>query len=176
MKNIVEEKQQKFISDFNSLDDALWQNEYLLKLAGSAKKYPRESRIKDYLLRGCQSEAWLLCEAFIDSDGTGRLSIKVESDALIVKGMLQIISVLVDGEKLEDIVHAKFNFLEKTSLVNQISSDRFKGMKSAITFVQNKAKEFLQADTNMFNSMEQHADKEAIGNEAQRKDEALKIS
>ena len=176
MKNIVEEKQQKFISDFNSLDDALWQNEYLLKLAGSAKKYPRESRIKDYLLRGCQSEAWLLCEAFIDSDGTGRLSIKVESDALIVKGMLQIISVLVDGEKLEDIAHVNFNFLEDTSLINQISSDRFKGMKSAITFVQNKAKEFLETDTNTLYSAQQYTDKETIDSKTQRKSEALKIS
>lgn len=144
MSNSVEIKQQKFIEDFNSLEDALWQNEFLLRLAGNAQSYPIKYKDETHLLKGCQSEAWICCgnsEDYSTQTQSDIFFMNAESDALIVKGMLQIIAYLTNDKKVQDVATAHFTFLEDTDLINQISSDRFKGMKSALRLVQKRAAE-----------------------------------
>ena len=63
-----------------------------------------------------------------------------DSDALIIRGMLAVIVSLLDQRTPQEIISYKPRFLEETNLKQQISTDRFQGINSVITTIQQYAK------------------------------------
>lgn len=128
----LQEKQETFIRDFNELDDWLMQYAYLVENSGNMEQLEDSYKTDDYLVTGCQSKLWIALE-FKDR----KISIKADSDALIVKGMLGVVLNILNGQTPEDILKAEITFIEKTPLKKQLSSDRFKGIKSVIEKIRN---------------------------------------
>lgn len=58
---------------------------------------------------------------------------------MIVKGIVAVIVALFDGRTLEEICKAKIDFIERTALKEQISTDRFRGMQMVIRQIQDYA-------------------------------------
>ena len=119
----IEQAEQEFIQAFNSLEDWLMQYEYLLELAGAAPAPAEEEKNEDTRLKGCQSNAWVV----LGDDGA-RLHIAVDSDALIIRGILGVFSLLLQDRTLEEGAAARLTFLEATALHEQLSTDRFSAM------------------------------------------------
>lgn len=88
-----------------------------------------EEKNDDTLIHGCQAKLWVVTGYDEDTD---LVSVRADSDALIVKGIVAVIVALLDERHPEEIGQAKIDFLERTPLKEQISTDRFRGMQMVI--------------------------------------------
>jgi cysteine desulfuration protein SufE len=90
-------------------------------------KINENEKTENNLVSGCQSKVWLICEL-----RNGRIFIRADSEALIIKGIVGVIVELFSGRTPQEIIEAEIDFIEKTTIKQQISTDRFQGMKSVI--------------------------------------------
>ena len=63
---------------------------------------------------------------------------------LIVKGIVAVIAALFDKRTPQEICGAHIDFLEKTPLKEQISTDRFHGMQTVIRKIQDYSTSLTQ--------------------------------
>jgi cysteine desulfuration protein SufE len=123
----IREEQNFFISEFNDINDWLFQYECLLEMSTGMDKINENEKTENNLVSGCQSKVWLICEL-----RNGRIFIRADSEALIIKGIVGVIVELFSGRTPQEIIEAEIDFIEKTTIKQQISTDRFQGMKSVI--------------------------------------------
>lgn len=134
----IQEEQEEFIRDFNELADWMFQYSCLLELAADMESVRQEEKTEENLIPGCQAKLWVVL-----SFESGIVSVRADSEALIVKGIVAVIVALFDGHTPQEICEAKIDFLERTSLIQQISTDRFAGMQSVIRKIKTFAREYL---------------------------------
>ena len=78
---------------------------------------------------GCTSQAWVVAEAAAD----GTYQFRTDSDALIVKGLLNILERIFNGHSSTEIRSVNGNrVLDSVGLGGSISSQRTNGFASAI--------------------------------------------
>lgn len=131
----IEEKQEEIVETLNELGDRLLQYQLLLEVASSMQPLEEEQRTKGTLVRSCQAKTWLSC-----SDEKNHIHIKADSETLIVKGMVGLVILILDEHELSDVATSSIDFIERTDLRKQISVDRFHGMRSMISKIQDYAK------------------------------------
>ena len=131
----IQQLEDTYIEDLNMLGDWFMQYEYLLEISAELPKIPEENRSEENKVHGCQSGVWLNL-----SMETGKVHVLADSDALIIRGMLAVIVSLLDQRTPQEIISYKPCFLEETNLKQQISTDRFQGINSVITTIQQYAK------------------------------------
>lgn len=134
----IKEKEDRFVEEFNSLDDWFIQYDYLLEMAAQTPPMPEEEKTGENLVRGCQSTVWL---KLLYEDGV--LRIHAESDALIVSGLLAVILYLADGETPEAIAEADFAFFRRTALKDEMSSSRTNGVRSILNKLKEEAARYI---------------------------------
>ena len=144
MTGHIEERQQEFVDLFNELDDPVFQYEVLMQIAGELEEYPPSFRDEKHSVDGCQSKTWIRCET-IDEN---RIKILVDSEALIVKGMIGVIAQILEGASLEEAAYAPIDYIEKTSIKDLVTSDRRNGIASAVETIQKQARELLERERN----------------------------
>ena len=144
MTGHIEERQQEFVDLFNELDDPIFQYEVLMQIAGELEEYPPSFRDEKHSVDGCQSKTWIRCET-IDEN---RIKILVDSEALIVKGMIGVIAQIMEGVPLEEAACVHIDYIEKTSLKDLVTSDRRNGIASAVETIQKQARELLERERN----------------------------
>ena len=62
----------------------------------------------------------------------GKLFFSADSDALLVKGLLAVIAILVNGRTKEEIRDWNPRFIKSTALEIQLSGERIQGVTSVI--------------------------------------------
>ena len=85
------------------------------------------------LVRGCTSQVWLVG----GFDGEGRLQMQVDSDALLVKGLLALVVSAYAGKTRTEI--AKLDVaaeLERVGLMQHLSPNRRSGLVSVVQRIQ----------------------------------------
>ncbi len=130
----IQQLEDTYIEDLNMLEDWFMQYEYLLEISSDLPKIPPENRSEKNKVPGCQSGVWLNL-----SLENGKIRVLADSDALIIRGMLSVIVSLLDLRSPQEILSYKPRFLEETNLKQQISTDRFQGIHSVITSIQQYA-------------------------------------
>src|SRR5690554_5103218 len=83
------------LSFFDSWDDRY---KYIIDLGRELPPLPDTERRDENLVRGCQSQVWLVSE-----ERDGRLYFEVDSDAFIVKGLLAIVLAAYNGKTAAEI-------------------------------------------------------------------------
>ena len=131
----IQQLEDTYIEDLNMLGDWFMQYEYLLEISAELPKIPQENRSEENKVHGCQSGVWLKL-----SMEAGKVHVLADSDALIIRGMLAVIVSLLDQRLPQEILSYEPRFLEETNLKQQISTDRFQGINSVITTIQQYAK------------------------------------
>ena len=127
----IQEHEQCVIHDLNELDDWFLQYQYLLELGGTLEALVPEERTDNNRVRGCQSALWLVM-----NQQNGRIFVRGDSDALIMKGILAVIISLLNGRSCQEILDYSMCFVEQTTLRAQLSTDRFRGIGSVIGRIQ----------------------------------------
>lgn len=101
--------------------------EYLIELGKKLKDYPEDKRTDDNKVKGCQSSVWLTTE-----EKEGRIFFKADSDSTIVKGLIALLTRVLSGQKPDDIVNAKLDFIDKTGLRQHLAQTRTNGLSAMI--------------------------------------------
>lgn len=114
----IEEKQRELIEVYNGLDDLLMQYEFLLQLAGETPA--PEERDDSSRIKNCQTDSWLMMH-----EENGRFFLQVDSDSLLIRGVLSVYVYLLDGRPLEEIIHTPLRFMEETTINQQMTGSRF---------------------------------------------------
>ena len=126
----LEKIRNNFLLFHNQLD----KYEYLIELGKNNKGIPEDLKNDDDLIIGCASKSWLIYSIKEDN-----ISIKVDSEAHIVRGLLTILQksiVKLDANKILKL--NAISILEWIGLENNITSQRMNGFMSALNTLKEK--------------------------------------
>ena len=107
MENTLQEIQAEVIEDFSVYDEWLDKYEYLIELGRSLPAYPEEKRDEAHLIKGCQSRVWI--------DWTlrdGRLWFSADSDAIITKGIVNLLIRVLSGHTPQEILDNDLAYID----------------------------------------------------------------
>lgn len=125
---------EKIRNNFLLFDNQLDKYEYLIELGKNNKGIPEDLKNDDDLIIGCASKSWLIFSIKEDN-----ISIKVDSEAHIVRGLLTILQksiVKLDANKILEL--NAISILEWIGLENNITSQRMNGFMSALNTLKEK--------------------------------------
>lgn len=119
----------EILDTFEFLDD--WEDRYRYVIDLGRKLPPlKESEMTDeYKVRGCQSQVWLVPEV----DAEGRIRLRGDSDAHIVKGLVALMLLIYSGKTAEEILATDAKgILDKLGLAAHLSPMRANGLFSMV--------------------------------------------
>jgi len=119
----------EILDTFEFLDDWEERYRYVIDLGRKLLPLAPEEMTEDYKVRGCQSQVWLVPE----KDADGRIHLRGDSDAHIVKGLVALMLLIYSGKTTEEIlaVDAK-GILDKLGLAAHLSPMRANGLFSMV--------------------------------------------
>lgn len=119
------EKEQEIIEEFSAFEDWMDKYTYIIELGKSLPVIAEEFRTENYLIRGCQSQVWLHA-TFQD----GSVFYTADSDAVITKGIVNLLIKVLSGSTPEEIIQSPLEFINKTGLKEHLSPTRANGLLS----------------------------------------------
>ncbi|MEM6511804.1 MAG: SufE family protein [Pseudomonadota bacterium] len=140
MTNEVEQAQADVIEEFAFFDDWMDRYQYIIDMGKRLAPLPDGERIDENLIRGCQSQVWMVAE----KDGE-RLTLRAISDAAIVSGLIAILLRIYSGRRPQDILAAAPDFVAGLGLEQHLSPTRSNGLSSMLTAIRRHAEEAVEA-------------------------------
>ena len=113
---------------FDVFDDPMDKYVQIIELGKKNKGLSNEEKNNQNRIYGCASLAWVKVYK-----KNNKYIITTDSDTFIVKGLLNILKIIIDGLSKEEIEEIDINMIfEKIGLDNSITSQRINGFLSAI--------------------------------------------
>ena len=137
MKNIAE-IQTELVEEFEIFDDWMARYEYVIDLGKQLPEFPEEMKTDANKIHGCQSQVWLNMEMRDD-----KLHIDGSSDASIVSGLVAIVLRVYSGQKPQDILNAKPDFIADIGFTDHLSPTRSNGLHAMLRTIYQRAGSFL---------------------------------
>ena len=123
----IQSIQQEIVNEFNFFEDWSEKYQYLIDLGNNLPNFNQINRVEENLVKGCQSNVWLHAEIIDD-----KIIYTADSDAIISKGIISILISVFSGQKPEDIINAKMDFIDKIGLSNHLSQTRANGLLAMV--------------------------------------------
>jgi cysteine desulfuration protein SufE len=123
----IAEKEKQIISEFKLFDDWMDKYSHLIEIGKSLPVLDEKYRTDQHLITGCQSQVWLHAE-FND----GNVYFTADSDAIITKGIVNLLIQVLSGEKPDAIIAADMAFIDAIGLREHLSPTRSNGLTSMI--------------------------------------------
>ncbi|NVO21489.1 MAG: SufE family protein [Bacteroidetes bacterium] len=123
----IKETIEEIISEFSSFDDWMEKYNYLIDMGKSLPMIDDKYKIDSNLITGCQSRVWLHSEI---KDGV--IVFTADSDAVITKGIVNLLIRLFSGHTPDEILSAETEFLDAIGLKDHLSPTRSNGLLSMI--------------------------------------------
>jgi len=117
-----------------------WEDRYRYMIDLGRELAPMDDALKtdDKRVPGCQSQVWI---AWQNQDG--QLHFLVDSDALIVKGLLALVIAAYQNKSPSEIIAFDIqDYFDQLDLINHLSPTRGNGLQAMITKIQTIAKQF----------------------------------
>ena len=125
----------ELVETFSFFDD--WEDKYrfIIDLGKDLGGLAESDKIDAHLIRGCQSQVWLTHKTAAD-----RLTFQMDSDAHIVRGLIAVVLVIVDGRKASEIqqldIEGVFGQLD---LLAHLSVTRGNGLRAMVSRIKEVA-------------------------------------
>jgi cysteine desulfuration protein SufE len=123
----IQETENKIIDEFSLFDDWMDKYNYLIEMGKTLPILDEKFKTDQYLISGCQSRVWLSAEL---SDGN--VVYKADSDAVITKGIVNLLIRVLSNQKPEDILSTDMAFINRIGLKEHLSPTRSNGLMSMI--------------------------------------------
>ena len=136
MMKTLEEAKAAVVEEFAMFDEWLDKYEYIIELGKRLEAFPEEQKTDDNLIKGCQSKVWLYSEV-----RDGRVWFQADSDALITRGIISLLTGIYSGRTAEEIAGDDFSFITETGLRDNLSPTRSNGLASMIETIRRRARE-----------------------------------
>ena len=125
----------ELLETFSFFDD--WEDKYrfIIDLGKDLGDLPESDKIDDHLIRGCQSQVWLTHTS--DADG---LTFSMDSDAHIVRGLIAVVLVIVDGRQASEIQKLDIeDVFGQLDLLAHLSVTRGNGLRAMVARIKEVA-------------------------------------
>ena len=132
----LKEAENAIVEEFSIYDEWLDKYEYLIELGKALKDYPEDAKTEDRLIKGCQSRVWL--DYSVED---GKIIFNADSDAIITKGIISLLTGIYSGRTPQEILSSDFSVVEKIGLKENLSPTRANGLVSMIAKIREVAKE-----------------------------------
>ncbi|MGN0929052.1 MAG: SufE family protein [Alphaproteobacteria bacterium] len=121
------------ISNFNMMEE--WEDKYsyLIELGRELAPFEAKHKTDECRIYGCSSSVWWNYKV----DDNGKYRFAFDSDALIVKGLLYILTVIFNEKTISEIkaINA-MEIFDKMGLSSHLSAQRQVGITSVISKIQ----------------------------------------
>lgn len=123
----INEQQDKFVDDFSALDD--WMDKYsvIIDMGNAAETLDDKYKTESNLIEGCQSRVWLQAD-YED----GKIWFRADSDAIIVKGLVNMLVKVLSGHTPDEILQSDLYFIDRIGLREHLSPTRSNGLLSMV--------------------------------------------
>ena len=118
----INEVQDEIIEEFSGFDDWMDKYQLLIDMGSGQEPLPEEYKTEQNLIDGCQSRVWLQADY-----REGRVVFRAESDALIVKGIVDLLVRVLSGHTPQEILDADLYFIDRIGLKEHLSPTRSNG-------------------------------------------------
>ena len=119
----INEVQDEIIEEFSGFDDWMDKYQLLIDMGSGQEPLPEEYKTEQNLIDGCQSRVWLQADY-----REGRVVFRAESDALIVKGIVDLLVRVLSGHTPQEILDSDLYFIDRIGLKEHLSPTRSNGL------------------------------------------------
>ena len=129
----------EILDTFELLDDWEDRYRYIIDLGKQLPKLAESEMTDAYKVRGCQSQVWLVP----DVSGDGKIYLRGDSDAFIVKGLVALMLLIYSGKTAAEILATDGRgILDQLGLASHLSPLRANGLFSMLERIQAIAKNY----------------------------------
>ncbi len=122
----------EIIEDLDFFDDWEERYKYLIDLGEEMPKMDPKLQTQERLVKGCQSNVWIDVQATDE-----KLSFVVDSDAIIVRGLLALVMAAFNNKTASEIL--AFNvtdYFQQLDLEQHLSPTRGNGLRAIVAKIQ----------------------------------------
>ena len=123
----ISENEQIVIDEFAAFDDWLDKYNLLVEMGKSLPGIGPQYKTDAYLISGCQSKVWL--HAAFEN---GKIIFTADSDAIITKGIVNLLIRVLSNQSPDDILQAKLGFIDQIGLQEHLSPTRSNGLVNMV--------------------------------------------
>ena len=123
----LQEAEEKIIEEFSYFEDWMDKYNYIIELGKSLPLIDAQYKTDEYRIEGCQSNVWLQAD-FKD----GRLHFTADSDAIITKGIINLLIRVLSDRTPQEILGADLSYIDAIGLKNHLSPTRSNGLTAMI--------------------------------------------
>ena len=123
----IQEIEQSLIEEFEMFDDWMDKYNYIIELGKELPLIEEQYKTPDFLIEGCQSQVWLHPEY-----KEGRIYFTADSDAIITKGIVNLLVKVFSGRTPQEILDDDLSYLDAIGLKEHLSPTRSNGLASTI--------------------------------------------
>lgn len=123
----LKEAEDKIVHEFELFDDWMDKYNYIIELGKNLPVIDEKYKTSQYLISGCQSQVWLFAE-YKD----GLVYFTADSDAIITKGIVNLLIRVLSGRPPQEIMDAQLEYLDAIGIREHLSPTRSNGLVSMI--------------------------------------------
>lgn len=131
----INEIQDEIIEEFEGLTDWMDRYAYIIDLGEQLPALPESDKTPENLIEGCQSRVWIVT----DLDADGKMQIKADSDALIIRGIVALLLRVLSDHTPREILDSDLYFIYRIGLKDNLSPTRSNGLLAMIQQIRNYA-------------------------------------
>ena len=139
MTNEVQLAQDELVEEFQFFDNWMDRYQYLIDLGKALKPLDESEKTDDILLHGCQSRVWLIIEG-----DASELTIRANSDAAIVSGLIALLIRLYSGASAQQIINTQPEFIAAIGLQQHLSATRANGLHAMLQAIHQAARNYSE--------------------------------
>ena len=126
---------EEILEDLAFFDSWEERYKYIIDLGKALPAFPEELHTPERLVKGCQSNVWLEVDGSKD-----KISFLVDSDAVIVKGLLVLVLAAYNNKAPQEIIGFDIDaYFKQIDLERHISPTRGNGLKAIVARINNIA-------------------------------------
>ena len=130
--------QDEIVASFRLFPEWLDRYQYLIDLGRKLPPLAENEKTDDKLLAGCQSRVWL----YLEGDA-GCITIRANSDAAIVSGLIALLIQVYSGCSAQQIVDTEPYFIQEIGLADHLSPTRANGLHAMLNAIRAHAQSLL---------------------------------
>ena len=127
--------------EFALLEDWRDKVEMIIDLGKELPPLPETLKTEASKVRGCQSQVWLVAEP----EAGGRLHLRADSDAVLVKGLISLLLALYDRRTPQEILANPPDVLERIGLSRLLTPGRSNGLHAMVARIRSMAEALAAA-------------------------------
>ncbi len=146
MLTLAEMSLDDLYSEFDQLEDWEERCDFLIDLGFQLPELTPDEKSEENRVHGCQSHVWLAARIETGSDGVPHVWFHASSDAMIVAGLIAVLSLMYNGQTAREILGIDPRVVfKRLDLDKHLSSARRNGLLGMVQRVRQISAEALVA-------------------------------